>query len=249
MLKALLHRKLGRVVVGVAEGDGDAEDTASDGLTEREDPLTSTVFERLAYLPPDVVWEILRRASKPVGDGPRLPAAPPRGAPSWLFWPRLRPGELGLNKRRVEPDVVVSWGDTVILIEAKHRGLQDPVQWVEQIRAVREAPAHAGKQVWLFAVGGIVLHESSGYFDQVRGELGDDLPGLLEMRWEDLREVLHSLDELTSSSGHAEIVHDIAAGLEAWGYRRKTSFSSLADVAARLRIKTAPSALQDWRNR
>ncbi|WP_437802649.1 hypothetical protein [Sorangium sp. So ce693] len=129
MLKALLHGKLGRVAVGVDEesgGDtleeGSTQETAADGLTELEDPLTSMVFERLEYLPAELAWAILRGASKPLGDGPPMPAIPPVGVPSWSFWPSLRPGDGGRNKVRVEPDLLVSWGDTLLLIEAKHRG-------------------------------------------------------------------------------------------------------------------------------
>jgi hypothetical protein len=121
VLKALLHRKLGRATAPLDEECGrDAEEAASDGLTECEDPLTATVFERLAYLPPDIAWDILRRASKPLGDGPAMPTTVPEGAQTWSFWPSLRPGERGLNKQRVEPDVLVLWSDTLLLIEAKH---------------------------------------------------------------------------------------------------------------------------------
>jgi hypothetical protein len=250
MLKALLHRKLGRVAFGAAdEGDGDAEGTTPDGLTGLEDPLTSTVFERLAYLPPDVAWDILRRASEPLGGGPAMPGVPPEGTPSWSFWPGLRPGAQAHNTVRVEPDVLVTWGDTRLLIEAKHRCFQDPGQWIEQIRALRGAPAHAGKQTWLLAVGGIVKQEAQAHLARVHRELAGEVPGLLTIRWECLREVLYSLDGPALPSGPSAVVRDMAAALEEWGYRRKTWFSSLPAVAARLRGEEALSALQSWRVR
>lgn len=250
MLKALLHRKLGRMAIGDdGEGDDGAEDAAADGLTGLEDPLTSALFERFAYLPPDVAWNILRLASAPLGEGPAMPAAPPPGAPSWSFWPGLRPGAQAHNKQRVEPDVLVSWGDTVLLIEAKHRGLQDPAQWVEQIRAVRATPAHSGKPLWLIAVGGIVMAAAHDHLARVRRDLVGEIPGLLTMRWEALREVLYSLDGSAPPSGQSAVLHDMAAALEAWGYRKKTWFSSLPAVAARLRGEEALSTLQNWRVR
>jgi len=247
MLKALLHRKLGRVAFGVADGgDGDIEGTTPEGLTGLEDPLTSTVFERLAYLPPDLAWEILRGASKPLGEGPAMPAAPPEGTPSWSFWPGLRPGAQAFNKVRVEPDVLVSWGDTRLLIEAKHRCFQDPGQWIEQIRAVRAAHAHAGKQTWFIAVGGIVMEQIHDQLARVHRELANDVPGLLTIRWEGLREVLYSLDGPTLPSGQSAVVRDMAAALEAWGYRRKTWFSSLPALAVQRGTGDALSALQHW---
>ncbi|WP_437947568.1 hypothetical protein WME98_43590 [Sorangium sp. So ce296] len=257
MLKALLHGKLRRMAVGVdEESDGDTlleerstQGTATDGLTELEDPLTSMVFERLEYLPAELAWAILRGASKPLGDGLPMPAIPPVGVPSWSFWPSLRPGDGGRNKVRVEPDVLVSWGDTLLLIEAKHRGFQDPAQWVEQIRAARAVPAHSKKQLWLIAVGGIVTQEGQGNLARVRREVASDVAGVLTIRWEDLREMLYPIEASTRGSPQSAILRDMAAALEAWGYRRKTWFSSLPAVAERLAGEGSVSTIQGWRIR
>jgi hypothetical protein len=175
-----------------------------------------------------------------------MPAAAPAGEPSWSFWPSLRPGEHGHNKKRVEPDVLVSWSNTVLLIEAKHRGLQEPTQWVEQIRAVREAPAHARKQVWFIAVGGIVMQQGDAHLAHVGREIPRDIPGLCTMRWEDLREVLYSLDTSALPSGQSALLRDVALALETWGYRRKAWFSSLPTGATRLRAEDAMRVLQAW---
>ncbi|WP_437971070.1 hypothetical protein WMF04_18065 [Sorangium sp. So ce260] len=250
MLKAILHGKLGRVAVGVdEEADGNMQEAAPDGLTDLEDPLTSTVFERLEYLPAELAWRILRDASRPLGDGPMLPVVAPLGPPSWSFWPGLRPGDGGRNKRRVEPDVLVSWGDTLLLIEAKHRCLQDPAQWVEQLRAARAATAHAKKQLWLVAVGGLVMQEVHGYLAHVRREVTSEISGLLTIRWEDLREALYTVEASTHPSPQSAVLRDMAAALEAWGYRRKTWFSSLPTVTERLRTEDSVSMIQDWRIR
>jgi hypothetical protein len=63
VLKALLQGKLPRRVV-VREDD--ADNPALLELTRREDLLTAAVFSRLAYLPSNVAWDILRRAAKPL---------------------------------------------------------------------------------------------------------------------------------------------------------------------------------------
>lgn len=248
MLKALLHRKLPR---GIVESDdaADAENSAHVEPTRREDPLTATVFERLAYLPPNLTWDIFRRATKALADGSALPVDAPSGAPTWSFWPSLRPGADGVNRQRVEPDVLVSWRDTVLVLEAKHYGQQHAHQWVEQIRAVRAMPEHSGKRIWLIAVGGIVTHEQKAQAAYVRRELSNASPGLLALRWEDLH---HAVDELRNSSRTPEqsaVLNDIAAALNAWGYRRKTWFATLRRSGPSFQAERAMAVLQAWRVR
>jgi hypothetical protein len=248
VLKALLHRKLPR---GIVESDDvdEGEDIARVEPTRREDPLTATIFERLAYLPPSLTWNILCRATKPITDGPALPPEAPSGAPAFSFWPNLRPSADGRNKLRVEPDVLISWGDTLLVIEAKHYGEQHAGQWVEQIRAVRAMPEHWGKRIWLVAVGGIVANEQREQAAHVRREITNSLAGVLALRWEDLH---HAIDEFRKFNCPAEqlaILNDIAAGLDAWGYRKKKWFSSLRSAEPLVRANESMNVLQMWRLR
>lgn len=246
MLKALLHRKLPR---GVVDSDEDAEDIVQIEPTRREDPLTATVFERLAYLPPSLAWEILCRAAKPLEEGPSLPPDAPLGAPTYSFWPNLRPGADGRNTLRVEPDVLISWDDTLLIVEAKHYGQQYAGQWVEQVRAVRAMSAHKDKAIWLIAVGGIVWHEQMEQAAHVRRELANASPGLLAMRWEELH---HAIDEFRIPKRAPEqlsVLNDIAAALDAWGYRKKTWFSSLRATDPLARAIESMRVLQTWRLR
>ncbi|WP_437681681.1 hypothetical protein [Sorangium sp. So ce131] len=60
MLRAWIHRKLGRPRMD--EG-AEAAGSASGELTAREDPLTSAVFERFAYLEPGATWTLLTTAA------------------------------------------------------------------------------------------------------------------------------------------------------------------------------------------
>lgn len=248
MLKALLHRKLPR---GFWEADdvSDPDGNAHVEPTRREDPLTASVFERLAYLPSSLTWDILRGASKSFADELTLPANAPSGAPTWSFWPSLRPGVDGANKNRVEPDVLVSWPDALLVIEAKHWGEQSEHQWVEQLRAVHAMPEHAGKRVWLIAVGGIAPHELEVRAAHVRCAIPHWLPGLLAMRWEDLR---HIIDEFRGPSRPHEqlaVLNDIAAALDMWGYRKKTWFASLRPSDPLIQANKAMSVLHAWRVR
>lgn len=248
VLKALLHRKLRR---GIVESDDgvEGEDIAHIEPTRREDPLTATIFERLAYLPPSLTWAILFRATKPITDGPALPPEAPSGAPVFSFWPNLRPSAEGRNKLRVEPDVLISWNDTLLVVEAKHYGQQYANQWIEQIRAVRAMSAHRAKAIWLIAVGGIISHELESQAAHVRGEITNSLPGLLALRWDDLH---HAIDEFRIPSRSPEqlaILNDIVAGLDAWGYRKKTWFSSLRSAEPLVRANESMNVIQMWRLR
>ena len=158
----MLHRKLGRTAAGDDElGSGVS---AWDQLTTYEDPLTSVVFERLSYLPPGDAWCLLRAAS----DGPdaeRMPPAAPPAAPEWRFWPRLAPGKRGHHVRHVEPDLLVDWGDVVVVVEAKHRCAQSADQWVEEVHAVQADPRFERKFIILIAPGGA---EQAVFGDLVR---------------------------------------------------------------------------------
>jgi len=249
VLKAVLHRKLHHRLVETDEDDSDSENTAQIEPTRREDPLTATIFERLAYLPSSLTWGILCQAAKPLADAPALPSDAPSGAPTWSFWPSLRPGADGGNAIRVEPDVLLSWPNTLLVIEAKHYGEQRANQWVEQIRAVSAMPEHSGKRIWLIAVGGIVPQEQEAQAAYVRRELSHASLGLLAMRWEDLH---HAIDELRISTCLPEqsaVLNDIAAALDAWGYRKKTWFSSLQASGASFQSEKAMGTLQTWRVR
>jgi hypothetical protein len=248
MLKALLHRKLGRAAAEQEEGV-QAAGGPWEGITRLEDPLTSAVFERIAYLEPRSAWELLRGACAPAdGDAP-LPEAAPEATPLWSFWPMLRVGEQGGNTRYVQPDVLLSWGDVVLVIEAKHCTVQVAAQWIEEIRAVRSDASFAGKRVWLVAVGGMAPGGAAGHAADVRRVLGDRAPALLVLRWEDLGETVRSARQRALSAGEAAILGDIAAALEEWGYRRRVSFVSLPELAHRFPVETSPSALRAWRVR
>jgi len=245
VLKALLQGKLPRRVV-VREDD--ADNPALLELTRREDLLTAAVFSRLAYLPSNVAWDILRRAAKPLEEnGVALPRDAPPGAPRWFFWPKLRPGADGGNTRHVEPDVLVSWGDTLLVCEAKHEGEQYAHQWVEQLRAVRAMPEHSGKPIWFLAVGGIVVRERALQAAHVRRELTNTARRMLALCWEDLH---HAIDDCRPSclaSEQSNMLNDIVAALYAWGYRKKTWFSSLCAGEPSFQSEKALAVLQAWR--
>ncbi|EYF06225.1 hypothetical protein [Chondromyces apiculatus] len=242
MLKALLHRKMRG---GPAERAEDDPEVA----IRREDQLVSAVGERLSYLDPAIAWTLLRSASEPL-HGPPLPEAMPAGLTTWSFWPRLAPGALARNARYVEPDLLISWGELVILVEAKHAGSQHVAQWIEQVRAARAAPDRAGKQLWMMAVGGhdlLSTASTASQRDEFAKAVGTEPTALLRVRWELLVETIHDLLRTPRAPGTAAILRDMLAALAAWGYRRRQELGSLPRYAHRYRLKTTAAALQAWR--
>lgn len=242
MLKALLHRKLRWAP---AEGEIGEDDEAWDGPSGLEDPLISTIFERLAYLDPDLAWDLLRAACAPL-HGPSLPEARPAGAPTWSFWPRLAPGIPG-GRRHVEPDVVVPWGEHVLLIEAKHRGGQRASQWIAEVQAARATPAHQGRALWLVAAGGLTQAAAAAERDAYLGALGEGAPALLHLDWNRLCDVIHERLRAPLLAPAAAVLRDILAGLALWGYRRRLGFDSLPRYAQLAPIRADAAALSTWR--
>lgn len=262
MLTALLHRKLGRVTARrhhgaetpetaapSGEGEEGPESSGSgEGITNLEDPLTSSIFERIAYLDPSTAWQLLRDACRTLHGSP-LPQGTPAGDPVWRFWPKLGVGDDGRNARYVEPDVLVTWGEVVLLIEAKHRTAQDAVQWVEQIRAVRANVGLDGKQLCFVAVGGTNQGAISECAEGVLGVLGDRTPSLVALRWEGLREAVVQRRRHASTVSDRAILADLEDALEAWGYRRRFGFDSLPGIAALFSVRTVAGEMRGWRIR
>ncbi|HSN99435.1 MAG TPA: hypothetical protein VLS89_14165 [Candidatus Nanopelagicales bacterium] len=241
MLKAWLHRKL-------RWPSGDPEDDVRDATSDREDPLTASVFERLAYLEPDLAWDLVRATCEPL-HGPPLPEARPAGLPAWSFWPRLPPGEQGRNLRHVEPDVVATFGDVVLVVEAKHRGGQRAEPWIEEARAARAARAFEGKRLWIVAADGMDTAAAAAQRDVFARELGERAPGLLHLRWARLCEEIHERLRGPLPAGAAAVLRDLLAALALWGYRRRLGFDSLPRYAYRYPIRTTPADLEEWKLR
>jgi hypothetical protein len=250
VLEALLHNKIGRARAALDDNDPDEDTSRSrdEGITEREDPLTATVFGRLAYLDTGILWGLLREACD-ASPGSPLPDVPPAGAPEWLFWPRLSVGEHGRNTRHVEPDVVIAWDAEVILVEAKHRGPQRADQWVEEISALRSSARFSGRRLWLMAAGGTNPDAHEARIQAVLSKLPEHAPACLMLRWERLRSAVSWAATTASSSSTSAILRDLAAALDAWGYRQRFGFETLAEVARRVRFRSSANDLNTWKTR
>ena len=114
-------------------------------LRRGEDVLTALVFERLRYLPVDVMWRLLVGAATPLrGERPAQP-----DVLSFTFWPRL---QHPTDEREVVPDVVVETHDIVLVVEVKWQDVQTPEQLDREAAAV--AAVHPSRSLALLALGG-----------------------------------------------------------------------------------------------
>lgn len=132
---------------------------------------------------------------------------------------------------------------------AKHYGVQWAGQWLEQLKAIHAMPEYSRKHIWFIAAGGVVPQEQAANEAYVRHKITNSLLGLLAMRWEDLH---HAIDQFRMPNRAPEqlaILNDIAAGLDAWGYRKKTWFSSLRSAEELARANESMNVLQMWRVR
>ena len=109
-----------------------------------EDTLTATFFERLLYLPDQIVAECLLEPFGWIGEAEIAEA---------MFWPRLEDSD-----RSIEPDLVIQWQrpPLVLVVEAKRWDYANQQNSWQLAREFAAAHRHSGgRPVWLLAVGGI----------------------------------------------------------------------------------------------
>ncbi|MBI9062753.1 MAG: hypothetical protein JEZ14_12270 [Marinilabiliaceae bacterium] len=116
-----------------------------------EDSLTSSVFERMFYLPVELFWKILKVSSY----GQELPDYC-GSIQSKEFWPKWDASNTD-NSSFVEPDLFIRFEKFDLIIEAKRydNNQQDPKQWNNQIIAYNTEYSKDAKQLFYLALGGI----------------------------------------------------------------------------------------------
>ena len=114
MLYAVKHNKVNREI-----------------YKEKEDGLTSAIFERLCYLPKELLQHIVVAALFDTIKGLDLDQMQ-----SINYWPNWDPKGTG-NTNKVEPDVFIRTANFDIIIEAKRydKNQQDRNQWKREIKA------------------------------------------------------------------------------------------------------------------
>lgn len=120
-------------------------------LKTNEDALTSSIFERLKYLPPKVFFDILSAAC--FSEFPELDYS---DGYEIVFWPKWN-SEGTSNSNYVEPDVFIQLKEEVIIIEAKRTDSKQQYknQWINEITAYRNEYHEDLKKIHFIALGGL----------------------------------------------------------------------------------------------
>ncbi len=191
-----------------------------------EDSLTSTIVERITYLPPSIMKALLK-IPRPLGD-----------LIDYALWPTWQ-----LANRNVIPDCFLDFQSARVIIESKRwddSGQQKITQWEDQLQA---CPAN-GKSLYLLAIGGqgsaISAHQKQNI------QLIHAFT-LIELPWRELGEnARNALKTLQPSPPECRILRDILAGLELHGIdcREKKWFSDFSqDAKSHGLLPISPSAL------
>jgi hypothetical protein len=124
---------------------------------DNEDSLTAAVFERLMYLPSELMQHILQNATYQQIEGLDL-----HQIESIDYWPSWNAKDTS-NTNRIEPDLIIRTSKQDILIEAKrnNRFQQRRLQWHDQIQAYLNEYEEDDKPIIYIALGGLHTTEAS----------------------------------------------------------------------------------------
>ena len=181
-----------------------------------EDPLTSSVFGQLLYLPVELMWEILRRASYSTC----LPQTCGK-IDFYEFWPKWGNEGTG-NARFVEPDLFIRFAELDLLIEAKRgdeRG-QRRSQWMAEIRAYQNEYPDASRRLYFMALGGLSNEASE------RIAVGSFEQEVVKCRWSRIlaasKEALHQLERCNyataTQNAQIRVLEDLITYFALHGY-------------------------------
>jgi hypothetical protein len=118
---------------------------------KNEDALTSSVFERLMYLPQELISCIFTAALYQ-----EVPNLDLTKIESIEFWPRWSAVNTS-NKHFVEPDIFIRTQNQDIIIEAKRyeAGQQKSSQWIDEITAYNNENGEKDRPLIFIALGGL----------------------------------------------------------------------------------------------
>lgn len=216
-------------------------------ISLNEDVLTSSVFERLLYLPEQRFWGILSAATGNATNVEALPAEPNEIVEA-TFWPSFSFTEalLAPAAQRREPDLVIRTPRLILIIESKlETAEQYPLQWAEQVLAVRGSIGPELPIVHL-AIGGFGRFPSLKRVEeqqaQARTLLGDFAGSALNVRfeacsWYQLASAVSQ--ERPSFRNERRLLRDVLNALSWYGIRPSAWLETLAVESVELDITLA----------
>ncbi|WP_052260594.1 hypothetical protein [Photobacterium gaetbulicola] len=213
MLKAILHGKAGRI-----EHNKDDSVSWSQLFKAREDLLTSTIFERFAYLSDEVQrtlldhWFKLHHGFIPESFGEFLDIT---------YWQRFS-HEHDEGTNQVEPDLILHFDQCDIIVEVKPPagGNQYFGQWYKEIESFLQAEEDSHKSLYFLAIGRIEQADAARWAKRLLSKQ-QQLKGIAALKWDavttQLLQLLGEQSECELSKQDARIIQDMLDGLSLYG--------------------------------
>lgn len=215
-----------------------------------EDSLTSSVFERLMYLPRELFQNILEKALYDT-----IPGLDLTKLESVEYWPNWDATDTG-NMNHVKPDVFIRTKETDIIIEAKRYDLkqQDPGQWRNQVVAYRNEYKEDQKRLIYIALGGIRNTKTESVLHS------DNPVNIYKCKWQkildEVKDILYRLEtsyDLTNShTAIYNILNDIILSFEMYGYSTgewlEKFIKPISNSSRSLNIILKQNNIAEWKN-
>lgn len=220
MLKAILHGKAGRI-----EHNKDESVSWSQLFKSREDLLTSTVFERFAYLSDGVQAHLLQHWFKAhCGEVPQECGE----FQSISYWSRFT-HEHDEGSNQVEPDLIIHFEHCNILVEVKPPAGGDQYfeQWQKEIESFLQAQQDSDKPLHFLAIGRIEQKQALEWASELLYEQkNNQLKCIAAIKWDAVTaHMIELLDDeqvsqaLNISRQEKRILNDILDGLSLYGLK------------------------------
>ncbi|HIX56783.1 MAG TPA: hypothetical protein H9850_04855 [Candidatus Anaerobiospirillum pullistercoris] len=220
---------------------------------QKEDSLTSSVFERLLLLSDENLWWVLRNAC----DKQAAATLPDNVGKleKFEFWPSWDPDpQLDRNYLRVEPDVFLRFEDLDIIVEAKRSDFEQlqnneehPEQWENELGAWCQE-FQSDRQVVLLAIGG---NTTVGTCEVELKHLKQHFR-VEKLNWGMLRDAVSELSNRFSNDTHlAHVLDQLDNVFEFFGVRSQNMswLCYLSSTAVKNKVNSSQlsSALADMR--
>jgi hypothetical protein len=183
---------------------------------DNEDALTSSIFERLMYLPKELLQHIFVTALFESINGLEL-----HQIESIAFWPNWDP-EYTTNTTRVEPDVFIRTAKQDIIIEAKRRDdkQQNSDQWKREIQSYYNEYSEDNKPLVFIALGGLYSKQTEII------TVKDNDHHIYKCTWKSIlntiQDIIHDMESATnytnSNTAITNILNDMVLCFELFGF-------------------------------
>lgn len=235
MLHAILSGKAGRVTV-----EGETDQSWREVFRKREDLLTAAFFGRIRYLSVEAERKVLsllvgRELADRLGEIQEI-----------IFWPKLR-GKKG--RQHVEPDVLVIFVDSLVVIEVKppFGGDQREGQWHDQVESLvlqrvdDEAEIEVPATFHFLALGRNMPCGKAIADELLKNYADDGLGNALTCEWDDICKGIVALAG-ENDGRDAAIYADWIEAFDLFGITEKPlPFSDLLKIDCAIAVETLRS--------